>query len=92
VKEVVPVKAVVPEREPAVAKAATVENMTGAKPAMEYRAASSEAAAMKGRAATMEAAAAAEASAAMKATTTMTTTTMTTAADFGREPVGSVFR
>jgi hypothetical protein len=39
----------------------------------------------------METAAAAEASAAMKATTTMPTT-MPTAADFGREPVGSVFR
>jgi hypothetical protein len=109
----VPVKAVVPECEPAVAKAATMENMTAAKPAaMEHCAATSEAAAMKRRAASAETsavkgrtataeAAAMEASAAAEAATpaavegastaTMAATAMP-ATDFGRQPVGSVFR
>src|ERR1700694_699766 len=77
----VPVKAVVPEREPAVAKAAAAENMTGAKPAaMKHHPATSEAAAMKGRAATVEPPAA-----------TMPATPMP-AADFGRQPLGGIFR
>src|ERR1700736_236006 len=58
--EEVPVKVVpvMPEREPAVAKAATMENMTAAKPAaMEHRTATSEAAAMEYGATASEAAA-----------------------------------
>jgi len=67
------VKMVVPEREPAVAKAAAVENMRGSKPgAVKHRAAASGDAAMKD--CTMEAVAA------------------MTAVDFGRQPVGGVFR
>jgi hypothetical protein len=77
-----PVK-VVPVCEPmsTVAKAA-VEDMTGAKSA-----------AVKGRAAAMEAAAAAVKSAtvATAMTATVTMTAMATS-DFGRQPVGSVFR
>src|ERR1700694_5643421 len=86
----VPVKAVVPEREPAVARAAAAENMTGAKPAaMKHHPATSEAAAVKGGAAATEAAAstpAVETSAATMAATAMP------AADFGRQPLGGIFR
>jgi hypothetical protein len=82
---------VVPEREPAVAKAAAAENMTGAKPAaMKGRAATAEtSAAVKGGAAATEAAAsttAVETSAATMAATAMP------AADFGRQPLGGIFR
>src|SRR3984893_8058139 len=99
----VPVKAVVPEREPAVAKPAAAENMTGAKPAaLKHGAAASEAAAMKGRTATAETSAAMKSrAAAMEAaasTTAMETSAATMAAtampaaDFGRLPLGSIFR
>jgi hypothetical protein len=77
-----PVK-VVPVCEPmsTVAKAA-VEDMTGAKSA-----------AVKGRAAAMEAAASAVKSAATVVAATMTATVAAMAtSDFGRQPVGSVFR
>jgi hypothetical protein len=74
----VPVKAVVPEREPVVAKAATVENMTAAKPAAVK---GSTAASM---AATMEAAA-------TVAVAAMAATAMSTA-DFSGQPFGSIFR
>jgi hypothetical protein len=86
----VPVKAMVPKREPAVAEAATVENMSGAKPA-----------AVKRRTSTMEAAAAVKTAATMASPTAMTTAAMTTAAmasttmtaaDFGRQPVGGMCR
>ena len=50
-----PVNAVVPERKPAVAKAATAENMSGSKPAaMDYGATTSETAAVKDRATAAE--------------------------------------
>ena len=56
----VPVKAMVPKREAAVAKAAAVENMRGAKSAaMEHGATAVETAAVKRRTPTMEAAASA---------------------------------
>jgi hypothetical protein len=86
----VPVKAMVPKREPAVAEAAPVENMRGAKsPAMEGGATAVETAAVKRRTSTMEATASAAvksasptAMTAATMTTTAATTTMT-AADFG---------
>lgn len=91
----VPMKAVMPKREPAMAEAAAVENMAAVKAAaMEHGATAVETAAVKRRASTMEAAATA-----VKSTSTatmppaaMATTTMTTtaAADFGRQPVGGV--
>jgi hypothetical protein len=78
----VPVKAMVPEREPAVAKAAVAENMTGAKPAaMKHSTTSSDAAASTTTA--METAAATMAATAVPAMS---------ATDFGRQPPGSVFR
>jgi hypothetical protein len=79
----VPVKAVMPECEPAMAEAAAVDNMRAAKPA-----------AMKRRAATMETSAV-EAAAAMTTavtTTTVATSTAMAAADFGREVAGDVLR
>src|ERR1035437_5963072 len=77
------VKMVVPEREPAVAKAAAVENIRGSKPgAMKHRAAASDDAAMKDCTAAFKTSAAVE---------TVTSTAMT-AVDFGRQPVGGVFR
>jgi hypothetical protein len=99
----VPVKAVVPEREPATAKTTAAENMTGAKPAaMKHCATTSEAAAMKGRAATAETsaavkgrAAAMEAAASTTAVETSAATTAATAmaaADFGRQPLCGIFR
>jgi hypothetical protein len=76
------VSVVVPEREPAMAKAAAVENMRGSESAaVDHGAASSEAAAMNRRAAGTEAAV--ETSAAMAAMP---------AADFGRKSAGSIFR
>jgi hypothetical protein len=80
----VPVKAMVPKREPTVAETATVENMSGAKSA-----------AVKRRTSTMEAAATVKNAATVASPTAMTTATMTTtamaaAADFGRQPVGGV--
>jgi hypothetical protein len=81
-----PVKAVVPEREPAMAKAAAVENMPASKAAataMEHGAAASKPAAMKRRTTTVEAAATMEASATTmetSATSVEATTTMEAAA------------
>jgi hypothetical protein len=72
------VSVVVPERKPAMAKAAAVENMRG-----------SESAAVKRRATAMETAATMEASA-MKPST-MAATSMS-AADLGGQPLRSVFR
>jgi hypothetical protein len=62
----VPVKAVVPEREPVVAKAATAENMTAVE-------------------------AAASMAAAMETAATVAVAAMA-AADFGGQPLGSIFR
>jgi hypothetical protein len=80
-----PEMVVVPEREAAMAKAAGVEDMSGAIPAataMEHRAAGVKTTAVETTAVT--------------AAPTMTTATMTTAAmtaaDFGGEPVGNLFR
>jgi hypothetical protein len=79
----VPVK-VMPVHEPMSTKAA-VEDMTGAKSA-----------AVKGRTAAMEAAASAVKSATMvapaMAASVAATMTAVTTSDFGRQPVGSVFR
>jgi hypothetical protein len=83
-----PMKAVVPEREPAVAKATTAENMRGAEPAaMEYGATTSETAAVKDRAATAE-----------PAMETASTTAVVTAsaaamaaAHFGRQSLRRIF-
>ena len=99
--EETPVKAVVPERDPVVAKATTAEHMPGSKPAaMEYGAAASETAAVNGRAATavvtaspakMATAAADMATATAAADMATATTAATTAAaamaatDFGRQ-------
>jgi hypothetical protein len=102
----VPVKAMVPKREPAVADTATVENMSGAKSAaMEHRAATAETAAVKRRTSAMEAApatvkttstvASASATSTVASATAMTTTATATAmaaADFGRQPAGDVCR
>jgi hypothetical protein len=89
----VPVKAMVPKREPTVAETAAVENMSGVKSAaMEHGTTAVETAAMETT--TMEAAAAVKsASAPVKSTSpaTMPTTAMTAAAaDFGRQPVRDV--
>jgi len=86
----VPVKAMVPKREPAVAEAATVENMSGAKSAaMEHGATAVETAAMEATAATVKSATTVASSTAMAATATAATLA---AADFGRQPVGGVCR
>jgi hypothetical protein len=96
----VPMKAVVPKREPAVAEAAAVENTAAVKAAaMEHGPTAVETAAVKRRASAMEAAAVKSTSPATMPPTAMTTTTamaataMTTttaAADFGRQPVGGM--
>jgi hypothetical protein len=89
----VAMKAVMPKREPAVAKAAAVENMAAVKAAaMEHGATAVETAAVKRRASTMEAAATAvkSTSAMPPAAMAATTMTATAAADFGRQPVGGV--
>lgn len=92
-----PMKAVVPKREPAVAETAAVENMAAVKAAaMEHGATAVETAAVKRRASTMEAAAtavkstsAASMPAATMPATAVAAAAMTTAADFG-QPVGGV--
>jgi hypothetical protein len=73
---------VVPEREAAMAKAAAVEHMRGAIPAaaMEHRAAGVKTTAVETTAVTS-----------VTAAPSMTTAAMT-AADFGGEPVGNLFR
>ena len=88
-----PVKAMVPKREPAVAEAATVENMSGAKSAaMEHGATAVETAAMEATAATVKSATTVASSTAMAATTATATAATMAAADFGRQPVGGVCR
>lgn len=83
----VPVKAVVPEREPAVAKAPAMENMTASKPAaVKYGAATTEAPAVEGRAAAVKAA-----SAAVKTAAAMATAMSAAAFDFRRQSAGRVF-
>jgi hypothetical protein len=80
-----PVKAVVPEREPAVAKATTVEHMSGSNPAaMEYGATTSECAAVNGRAATVV-------TASPTAAVTAATAAAMAATDFGRQPLRCMF-
>ena len=82
-----PVKAMVPKPEPAAAEAAAVENMSGTKSAaMEHGATAAETDAVKRRTATMEAAATVKTASTVASPTAMTTT----AADFGRQPVGGV--
>jgi hypothetical protein len=90
----VPMKAVVPKRKPAVAEAAPVENMSGAKSAaVEHGATAVETAAVKRRTSTMETAATVKTASTVASPTAMTTTAMAaTAADFGRQPVGAVCR
>jgi hypothetical protein len=80
-----PMKAVLPEREPAMAKAATVENMRASKPAAMKHRAASRAAAMKGSTPTTEAAAT------VKGAATVAATAMS-AADYSGQPSGSIFR
>jgi hypothetical protein len=85
-----------PEREPAVVKA-TPEDMTGVEPAGTHRrTAAAKAAAMNGHGSTMEAAVAHAMTPSAMASSAMTSTTMTAAAmaaaDFGRQPIGDVFR
>jgi hypothetical protein len=93
-----PVKAVVPEPEPAMAKTAAMENMRASKPAaMEHRAAATKAAAVKRRATTVEASTAVEAAAAMTAAsaaamTAASAAAVATAADFRGQPVRNVVR
>ena len=84
-----PEMVVVPEREAAMAKAAAVEDMSGAIPAaatMEHRAAGVKTTAVETTAVTTP----------TMTAPTMTTATMTTAAmtaaDFDGEPVGNLFR
>jgi hypothetical protein len=87
----VPVKAVVAEREPVVAKAAAAEHMTGAKPAaMKGRTTATDAAGVNGRA--MEATAAVVTAAVTTAVTSTAMTSTAMAANFGGQPVGYVFR
>lgn len=78
----VPVKAVMPERKPAVSEAAAVEDMRGA------------IAAVKRHAAAMEASAAVETAATVTTamTATVATSTAMTAAHFGRQAAGGVLR
>jgi hypothetical protein len=81
-----PVNAVVPERKPAVAKAATAEHVSGSKPAaMDYGATTSETAAVKDRAT------AAEPAMETSAATAMVTAATMAAADFGRQSLRRMF-
>jgi hypothetical protein len=78
---------VMPEPEPAMAKATAAENMGGSKTAaMGHRGAATEAATVNGRAAAMEA------TATVETATTMATAAAVPAANFGRQPVRDLLR
>jgi hypothetical protein len=94
-----PVNAVMPEREPAVAKATTAEYRRGPEPAaMEYGATASETTTVKDRAATVEPAMETSTATAVETSTTTAVVTATAsptamaAADCGRQPVRDGFR